>query len=111
MIRELVGLLDLRWMALEWPRELDDTVRAFVDTGVLHDHPILGRGGGATAGSPPATSPSCAHCGQLSAGLAVGRTRRDPHRAFPSTLADAPGELGRPGETDVEDNRCANLYS
>jgi len=46
VIRELVALLDLRWVALEWPRELDDTVRAFVDTGMLHDHPFLGWGDG-----------------------------------------------------------------
>ncbi len=41
----------MHWVALEWPHELEDTVHAFVDTGVLDDHPFLGWGDGrVTAG-------------------------------------------------------------
>ena len=51
VIRWLIRLLDLRWLALEWPTEVADVARAFVADGVVHDHEWLGWGDGrVTAG-------------------------------------------------------------
>ena len=51
VIRGLISLLELRWLALEWPAEIVEVAEAFIEDGVVHDHEWLGWGDGrVTAG-------------------------------------------------------------
>lgn len=46
LIRELMQVLDLHGLALEWPAELMMTIRTFLANGELIDHPLMWSGDG-----------------------------------------------------------------
>lgn len=93
LIRWLIRLLGLHWLALEWPTEIVDVARVFVEDGVLHDHEGLGWGDGrVTAGH-----------------LAVLRRLTAEQAAFDFLGFDVSWSPPRPGESEwtARDRRMA----
>jgi hypothetical protein len=85
LIAELVDLLDVNLLALEWPAELADVVATWGATGTLRDHPFLWLGDGRiTAGHLHLLAQLAARVSAVDVLLFDGP---DPRRVDPSTMS------------------------
>jgi len=85
LIAELVDLLDVNLLALEWPTELADVVATWVTTGTLPDHPFLWLGDGrVTAGHLHLLSQLSSRTEAVNLLLFDGL---DPRRVDPATMS------------------------